>query len=258
MHPNHTLLAIDTTTSQLCVSLYHQYHLFQYCHPCEKYANALTICVQKLLQYAQIMRHQLTHIIVNTGPGPFTSLRVGIASAQGLAHALNIPVCTITNSRILAFSVEKIDTSGHIACLTDAKLGQVYFAVLQYQPHTLPTLVYPDVVLSPQDLPSITPYTNLSRCGSGWQTYQEQFSPKWLRLRSAVNPLATMPANTLFLPLQIASPSNPLPKGASIATVMLLMCLQPSVNNPILPTPSAQITPNYVRHQVAQKPKKST
>jgi len=57
--------------------------------------------IDRLFDYAGISVQDLEQIIVNSGPGSFTGIRVGIASALGLGAALNIPVSAVSTFRIL-------------------------------------------------------------------------------------------------------------------------------------------------------------
>ena len=40
-------------------------------------------------------------IVVGTGPGAFTGLRVGIATAKGMAHALGVPIVGVSTADAL-------------------------------------------------------------------------------------------------------------------------------------------------------------
>jgi tRNA threonylcarbamoyladenosine biosynthesis protein TsaB len=48
-----------------------------------------------------VRRSRLRAIVVGTGPGTFTGLRVGLATAKGLAHGLGIPIVGIPTSAAL-------------------------------------------------------------------------------------------------------------------------------------------------------------
>ena len=50
---------------------------------------------------------QLESIIVTTGPGSFTGIRLGIAAAQGLSYALNIPFYAVNSFNWVAHSYKK-------------------------------------------------------------------------------------------------------------------------------------------------------
>lgn len=59
--------------------------------------------IEALLVYADEALADLGGIVVGTGPGAFTGLRVGIATAKGLAHALGLPIVGVpTGSALLA------------------------------------------------------------------------------------------------------------------------------------------------------------
>jgi len=69
----------------------------------------------------------LDRIGVTTGPGSFTGLRVGLAFAQGLGAALDLPVVGISTLDALAASIAPDGVMPDaVAALIDARRGQVY------------------------------------------------------------------------------------------------------------------------------------
>lgn len=58
--------------------------------------------VDDCLRAAGLSPRELTGMVVLSGPGSFTGLRVGLALAQGFHQALNLPVGTITTFEVLA------------------------------------------------------------------------------------------------------------------------------------------------------------
>ncbi|MCL4353071.1 tRNA (adenosine(37)-N6)-threonylcarbamoyltransferase complex dimerization subunit type 1 TsaB [Patescibacteria group bacterium] len=55
-------------------------------------SQAVLPLIQRLLESKKIEFNQIDNIRVNTGPGSFTGLRVGIAIANALSFALGIPI----------------------------------------------------------------------------------------------------------------------------------------------------------------------
>lgn len=56
--------------------------------------------LQRFLQESKVSPKQLTKIIVCSGPGSFTGIRVGVSLAQALGFALNIPVIAIPKNKV--------------------------------------------------------------------------------------------------------------------------------------------------------------
>ncbi len=68
-----------------------------------RHGEELLARIDGLLAEAGVGLHELGGIVVGTGPGAFTGLRVGLATAKGLAHALAIPIVGVpTRSALLA------------------------------------------------------------------------------------------------------------------------------------------------------------
>lgn len=69
---------------------------------------------------------QLDGLVVGTGPGSFTGVRIAIATAQGLALGGDIPLAGISSLRGLAQG-QACAAAAVLTCL-DARLGEVYWA----------------------------------------------------------------------------------------------------------------------------------
>lgn len=58
--------------------------------------------IERLLKLHNLLRNSLRKILVNPGPGGFSSTRTGVAMANALAYALNIPVAEWPSGKIKA------------------------------------------------------------------------------------------------------------------------------------------------------------
>ena len=101
------LLALDTSTSQIGLSLYNGNQVLaeltwtsQLRHTVE-----LAPAIQELLGKTGIPISELKALGVAIGPGSFTSLRVGLALAKGLALSRHIPLIGIPSLDVVARSV---------------------------------------------------------------------------------------------------------------------------------------------------------
>lgn len=87
------------------------------------HAEQLTPNVVAALADAGVTVADLAAVVVGCGPGPFTGLRVGMASAAAFGHALGLPVHGVCSLDAIG-----IDTVGDVLVVTDARRREVYWA----------------------------------------------------------------------------------------------------------------------------------
>jgi tRNA threonylcarbamoyl adenosine modification protein YeaZ len=90
------------------------------------HAERLTPNVLAALADAGRSVSDLGAVVVGCGPGPFTGLRVGMATAAAYGHALGIPVHGVCS--LDAIGIETAGTPGEVLVVTDARRREVYWA----------------------------------------------------------------------------------------------------------------------------------
>lgn len=106
-----------------------------------------------LMQADGVRPGELERIVVGVGPGGFTGLRIGIASALGLAQALGIPCVGASSLEALALSIaEAAPTADVVVPVLDARRGEVFTAAYRVRPGSdLDELIAPSA-LAPEAL----------------------------------------------------------------------------------------------------------
>ncbi len=91
-----------------------------------RHAEILTPAIQFVCRQARVAISDIGAIGVDIGPGLFTGMRVGIASAKAMAQALDVALVGISSLDLLAFPLRH--TSKVIASVIDARKGEVFYA----------------------------------------------------------------------------------------------------------------------------------
>lgn len=158
-----------------------------------RHAESLVPSIEFICEQAQIDLAEISVIAVDLGPGLFTGLRVGIATAKSLAYALQVPMIGVASLDLLAFPVRY--TSRLIAATIDARRGELYFAFYRQVPGGIQRLG--DHRLgSPEDLASelLASGEDVLLVGDGAYRYHEVFdglTKVEVADRSAAHPSAT-------------------------------------------------------------------
>lgn len=91
-------------------------------------APAITFC----LAQAGVGVEAISGVAVGLGPGLFTGMRVGIATAQAFAHARRLPVVGLASLDLLAFPARHVRRL--LCAVVDARRGEVFWAFYRAAP----------------------------------------------------------------------------------------------------------------------------
>ena len=92
-------------------------------------AETVIPLINSLLEKRHLTLADLSAIAVSIGPGSFTGLRVGLATAKGIAYSGGLPLIGISTLLALAAGVKNFD--GIICCLLDARKNEVYMGLFR-------------------------------------------------------------------------------------------------------------------------------
>jgi tRNA threonylcarbamoyladenosine biosynthesis protein TsaB len=123
------LLALDTATESVSVALHDGEDVvaFSEIRSDRQHAEALTPMIQHVCSQARIDLRDVGGIAVDVGPGLFTGMRVGIASAKALAQVLDVGVIEVSSVEAVARSVtSECDV---VASVIDARRGEVFWSL---------------------------------------------------------------------------------------------------------------------------------
>lgn len=125
-------LAIDTATPQVGLALAGREGIAGELrlNAGRRHGETLTPAIQSLLSFAGVGLEDVSRLAVDIGPGLFTGLRVGVATAKALGSALGLPVVPCTSLDVLAHSVAWLGRP--VAAVVDARRGEVFWA--RYEP----------------------------------------------------------------------------------------------------------------------------
>jgi tRNA threonylcarbamoyladenosine biosynthesis protein TsaB len=138
-----TLLGFDTSTSasSACV-LRDDGAAFEVAPSVERladrpaHASELLPAVAEVMERAEVSWEDLTAIAVGAGPGTFTGLRIGIATARALATAAGLPLRRVSSLAALAAGIEHDGGDAAAASalflpLIDARRGELFAALFE-------------------------------------------------------------------------------------------------------------------------------
>jgi tRNA threonylcarbamoyladenosine biosynthesis protein TsaB len=143
-----TILAIDTSNYPLGVALIEDNQVLgEYITNLKKnHSVRIMPAIQTLMKDCERVPAQLTKIVVAKGPGSYTGVRIGVTIAKTMAWSLKIPLVGISSLEVIAAGGRYFD--GYISPLVDARRGQVYTGLYQYQSGALTIAKEDRLVLS--------------------------------------------------------------------------------------------------------------
>ena len=99
------------------------------------HSQTLLPMLDEIAKMTELDLNSIDAIAVAAGPGSFTGLRIGSATAKGLGLALKKPLIAIPTVEGLAYNL--YDISGLICPIMDARRKQVYTGIYRFTDHQL-------------------------------------------------------------------------------------------------------------------------
>lgn len=124
------ILSVETSTSVCSAALHDNGTLIadRENHVPQSAASQLAVLVRDVLQESGKQPAALDAIAVSAGPGSYTGLRIGVATAKGMCYALNIPLIAVNALEQMAHAVreKKAPAQAWLCPMLDARRMEVY------------------------------------------------------------------------------------------------------------------------------------
>ena len=216
------LLAFETSTEACSVALWTDGEVRERFEVApRRHAELALPWAEALLAEAGIARSRLDAVAVGRGPGAFTGVRLGVAIAQGIALALDLPVQPVSTLAALA---AQAGAGARVLAAIDARMGEVYLGAFAHEGDALvpvqdEAVGEPDAIAVPK--------------GDGWRALGTGFGAKQGALRERLG-------NRL-----VAVDASALPHAADVARLAAALLANGGGVAP------ERLEPAYLRDQVA-------
>lgn len=126
------ILGIDTSSMAASVAVIEDNKLIcEYTINTKKtHSQKLMPMIENMLSLSDLNVREIDAIAVCEGPGSFTGLRIGMATAKAIAHVNDIPVIGVNSLEVLAANMNLCDKK--ICSILDAQRNQVYTGRYHY------------------------------------------------------------------------------------------------------------------------------
>lgn len=131
-----TFLIIDTALEEAIVALSKDGKIIAELSNKEAHSHAsfIQVAIANVLEAQQMALTELDAIVVTLGPGSYTGLRVGLATAKGIAYTLQKPLIGLSTLHALATAAiqlapKSITGACHIFSMIDARRMEVFGAI---------------------------------------------------------------------------------------------------------------------------------
>lgn len=127
------ILSLDTST-KVCSVAIHQAGVLIGCqayHLQKSHSNLLPVTIQQLVENCELSMSDIEAVALSAGPGSYTGLRIGTATAKGLAYSLDIPLIAVDTLDSMIAQVRPFAPQGMLLCpMIDARRMEVYCKVV--------------------------------------------------------------------------------------------------------------------------------
>ncbi|MCX7957063.1 MAG: tRNA (adenosine(37)-N6)-threonylcarbamoyltransferase complex dimerization subunit type 1 TsaB [Endomicrobia bacterium] len=126
----HKILSVDTSTTNLSMCLYKEKKFYLVNTLNKDHSEYLVLSLDKILKKSKTNLKDISYLCINTGPGSFTGLRIGLSFIRTIAKHLNIKVVVTTSFDILLYEYIKshrLEEDVNVVTLFPSLKNEVYF-----------------------------------------------------------------------------------------------------------------------------------
>lgn len=180
------ILAIDTATTVATTAVVHADQIIcEHSRSVTTHSEGLLSMVDESLRDAGATLSDLDAIVCGEGPGSFTGLRIGMATAKGLCLAAGKPLLCVGSMHALALAAREQGERADVATILDARRSEVYCALWRAG-----VAVLEPVVCRPEDVVGRVGAGEVLLVGDGALRYAQVLLQTMQRARLATNPEA--------------------------------------------------------------------
>nr|WP_136249787.1 tRNA (adenosine(37)-N6)-threonylcarbamoyltransferase complex dimerization subunit type 1 TsaB [Ningiella ruwaisensis] len=188
------ILAIDTATEACSAALLIEEQgevtideIFEVCP--QQQSQRILPMLDELLSRNNLNVSDLDALAYGRGPGSFTGVRIASSTIQGLALGADLPVLEISTLAAMSQECAKRCQVKHVLSLIDARMGEVYFGLYEYDLQTgVVSLLGQEAVIPPADVihrvARILPekhesiMSEFGFAGTGFDAYRQELGEK--------------------------------------------------------------------------------
>lgn len=210
------LLAFDASTDACTVAvMVDQQVLVDHRLAAQQHGELLLPMIDGLMSEAGVTASGLDALVYGRGPGSFTGVRIGVATAQGIALGADIGVCGVSTLQAIAQGCYREHAATSVAVSIDARMNEVYFCEYECDQNGLMQPLADEQIALPD---AVCWQAAIQWAGSGAERYEQvlqaHFSVDSANIRRACLPqaadLLTIGLHRIqqdkLLPAELASP----------------------------------------------------
>ena len=138
------------------------------------HSEQLMPIIKQILLETDLSLNNIDLICTDIGPGSFTGIRIGVATAKAFFDSLNIKCIGVTSLQALSLNYK---SPGIICCLIDAKKNNVYnqlFEITPYQSFTKRNASFDNIDSLLLEFKNINPEYNITFIGDGAKIHKDK------------------------------------------------------------------------------------
>lgn len=127
--------------------------------------------IQRLIHDEGLSLSQIEAVAVSAGPGSYTGLRVGMATAKGLCYALAVPLIAVNTLQAMAAAAIKVCAGADLLCpMIDARRTEVFTAL--YKPTLEEFSQAENILLTAESFAGMLQHQRVAFFGNGSEKFR--------------------------------------------------------------------------------------